>query len=220
MIFIVVVVVVHYHLKKKNEDDYFVEDLINKETLLKYNKQEYPKLVIIFLGDYVSTHGLITQKQQIDNLERILQYKEENPDEIVSDEDIYAATDAFSPVDHFGFAMMYFETLKVDLAKKINDANDNFFRCVEEVKLETERLNTARTSMEISEIRSDIACANIAMHKAKTHESSVLAQVKNVQENYEKLLKSMQQYYVNLNENLDESDYLNLIRDNKQGKPE
>lgn len=45
-------------------------------------EKEQPDLTI-FLGDYVSTHGLITEKQQIDNLERILQYKEENPDTVI-----------------------------------------------------------------------------------------------------------------------------------------
>lgn len=45
-------------------------------------EKEDPDLTV-FLGDYVSTHGLITEKQQIDNLERILQYKEENPDTVI-----------------------------------------------------------------------------------------------------------------------------------------
>lgn len=45
-------------------------------------EKENPDLTV-FLGDYVSTHGLITEKQQIDNLERILQYKEENPDTVI-----------------------------------------------------------------------------------------------------------------------------------------
>ena len=35
---------------------------------------------VIFLGDYVSTHGFETAKEQLDNLEEILQYKEERPD--------------------------------------------------------------------------------------------------------------------------------------------
>jgi hypothetical protein len=45
-------------------------------------EKENPDLTI-FLGDYVSSHGLITEKQQIDNLERILQYNEENPDTVI-----------------------------------------------------------------------------------------------------------------------------------------
>ena len=45
-------------------------------------EKEKPDLTI-FLGDYVSTHGLITEKQQIDNLRRILEYKEENPDNVI-----------------------------------------------------------------------------------------------------------------------------------------
>lgn len=45
-------------------------------------EKENPDLTV-FLGDYVSTHGLITEKHQIDNLERILQYKEENPDTVI-----------------------------------------------------------------------------------------------------------------------------------------
>ena len=45
-------------------------------------EKENPDLTI-FLGDYVSTHGLITDKQQVDNLRRILEYKEENPDNVI-----------------------------------------------------------------------------------------------------------------------------------------
>ena len=45
-------------------------------------EKENPDL-IIFLGDYVSSHGLVTEKQQIDNLRKILEYKEENPDNVI-----------------------------------------------------------------------------------------------------------------------------------------
>lgn len=45
-------------------------------------EKENPDLTI-FLGDYVSTHGLVTDKQQVDNLRRILEYKEENPDNVI-----------------------------------------------------------------------------------------------------------------------------------------
>ncbi len=45
-------------------------------------KKENPDFVI-FLGDYVSTHGLETAEEQLDNLEEILQYKEENPDKVI-----------------------------------------------------------------------------------------------------------------------------------------
>lgn len=38
---------------------------------------------VIFLGDYVSTHGLETAKQQLDNLEEILQYKEAHPNDTI-----------------------------------------------------------------------------------------------------------------------------------------
>ena len=38
---------------------------------------------IIFLGDYVSTHDKISSSQQIDNLENILSYKEDNLDKVI-----------------------------------------------------------------------------------------------------------------------------------------
>lgn len=38
---------------------------------------------IIFLGDYVSTHDKISSSQQIDNLENILTYKEDNLDKVI-----------------------------------------------------------------------------------------------------------------------------------------
>ena len=38
---------------------------------------------VIFLGDYVSTHEVISASQQLSNLENILRYKEENPDKVI-----------------------------------------------------------------------------------------------------------------------------------------
>ena len=45
-----------------------------KETLLKYNKQEYPKLVIIFLGDYVDPYQFegVTREAAISNFQEII----------------------------------------------------------------------------------------------------------------------------------------------------
>ena len=37
----------------------------------------------IFLGDYVSTHHLITEEQQIENLKEILEYKDLYPDNVI-----------------------------------------------------------------------------------------------------------------------------------------
>lgn len=45
-------------------------------------QKEQPDLVI-FLGDYVSTHEDISADQQLSNLEDILNYKEENPDKVI-----------------------------------------------------------------------------------------------------------------------------------------
>ena len=39
--------------------------------------------LVVFLGDYVSTHGLITEKTQIDNLEEILKFKEACPNKVI-----------------------------------------------------------------------------------------------------------------------------------------
>ena len=49
------------------------KDIIEKENPDK----------IIFLGDYVSTHDDISGIQQIDNLEDILTYKENNLDKVI-----------------------------------------------------------------------------------------------------------------------------------------
>lgn len=45
-------------------------------------EKENPDLVV-FLGDYVSTHHLISEEDQIENLKEILTYKEENPDKVI-----------------------------------------------------------------------------------------------------------------------------------------
>ena len=46
-------------------------------------KREKDSDKVIFLGDYVSTHGLISETEQINNLEEILKYKENNPDKVI-----------------------------------------------------------------------------------------------------------------------------------------
>lgn len=38
---------------------------------------------VIFLGDYVSTHDMISSEQQIGELEGILEYKEQNKDTVI-----------------------------------------------------------------------------------------------------------------------------------------
>ena len=45
-------------------------------------KNESPDLVV-FLGDYVSTHELISPDQQLSNLEDILNYKENNSEKVI-----------------------------------------------------------------------------------------------------------------------------------------
>lgn len=49
-----------------------------KEIIEKENPDK-----VIFLGDYVSTHDLVTEEEQIENLKEILDYKEENPDKVI-----------------------------------------------------------------------------------------------------------------------------------------
>lgn len=45
-------------------------------------KREAPDLTI-FLGDYVSTHGLESAEQQLANLEDILNYKKDNQEKVI-----------------------------------------------------------------------------------------------------------------------------------------
>lgn len=52
--------------------------LIWQDILDKENPDQ-----VIFLGDYVSTHGLESTEQQITNLDSILEYKMNNPDTVV-----------------------------------------------------------------------------------------------------------------------------------------
>ena len=39
--------------------------------------------LFVFVGDYVSTHENYSAKEQLDNLEEILNFKENNPDKVV-----------------------------------------------------------------------------------------------------------------------------------------
>lgn len=56
---------------------------IHGRTIWKNIIEEENPDKIIFLGDYVSTHEDISSKQQIDNLEDILAYKEANLDKVI-----------------------------------------------------------------------------------------------------------------------------------------
>ena len=49
-----------------------------KEIIEKENPDK-----VIFLGDYVDTHQFISPRDQIENLEEILTYKEKNPDKVI-----------------------------------------------------------------------------------------------------------------------------------------
>lgn len=45
------------------------------------DKEHYD--LVVFLGDYVSTHQDITGEAQINNLKNILDFKESNPDKVI-----------------------------------------------------------------------------------------------------------------------------------------
>lgn len=50
------------------------KDILNKEKI--FDK-------VIFLGDYVSTHDKVTEEDQINNLEDVLQFKKDNSDKVI-----------------------------------------------------------------------------------------------------------------------------------------
>lgn len=60
----------------------FITDTHGRDTWKKIINKESSDLVI-FGGDYVSTHEKITEEEQIENLKDILTYKEENPDKVI-----------------------------------------------------------------------------------------------------------------------------------------
>jgi hypothetical protein len=59
-----------------------IGDIHGRDTWKKIVEKE-PYDIVVFLGDYVSTHEHITEEQQITNLEEILTFKEENPDKVI-----------------------------------------------------------------------------------------------------------------------------------------
>lgn len=62
---------------------YLVLGDIHGRTIWKDIVEKENPDFVIFLGDYVSTHGLETAEEQLDNLEEILKYKEENPGKVI-----------------------------------------------------------------------------------------------------------------------------------------
>ena len=61
----------------------FIGDVHGRDCWNDIVDREKDADLIIFAGDYVSTHEDITPEQQIDNLLDILLYKEENPDKVI-----------------------------------------------------------------------------------------------------------------------------------------
>ena len=66
-----------------NKKRYLVIGDIHGRTIWKDIIEKENPDKVIFLGDYVSTHDDISSTQQINNLEEILAYKEDNPDKVV-----------------------------------------------------------------------------------------------------------------------------------------
>ena len=66
-----------------NKKRYLVIGDIHGRTIWKDIIEKENPDKIIFLGDYVSTHDNISSSQQINNLEEILAYKEDNPDKVI-----------------------------------------------------------------------------------------------------------------------------------------
>lgn len=60
----------------------FIGDIHGRDVWKKIIEKEVFDLVI-FAGDYVSTHEEITGEKQIENLKEILTYKEENPNKVI-----------------------------------------------------------------------------------------------------------------------------------------
>jgi len=61
----------------------FIGDIHGRDCWNKIVDQEKDADLIIFAGDYVSTHENIDSKTQLDNLLDILLYKEEHPDKVI-----------------------------------------------------------------------------------------------------------------------------------------
>ena len=66
-----------------NKERYLVIGDIHGRTIWKDIIEKENPDKVIFLGDYVSTHEDISSTQQINNLEEILAYKEDNPDKVI-----------------------------------------------------------------------------------------------------------------------------------------
>lgn len=66
-----------------NKKRYLVIGDIHGRTIWKGIIEKENPDKVIFLGDYVSTHDNISSTQQINNLEEILAYKEDNPDKVI-----------------------------------------------------------------------------------------------------------------------------------------
>lgn len=181
---------------------------IIKKNLIKYiliisaelNENELYDYDMYSLVDmYCQTYLIPVECFQNCLANMVREYKTANLDEQLSDEEIYITTNAFEPTNHIGQASAYYEEMKLELANKISEANDKFFECLQDVNIENERLQNVRTSLEKSEIRSELAQANIALNKARSIESNLITQEKNLHEAYTMFQKRRDLYFSKLN---------------------
>ncbi|MBQ4583592.1 MAG: hypothetical protein IJA94_01695 [Bacilli bacterium] len=149
----------------------------------------------------------------------VRQYKEHNSDDEMFDEEIYAMTDAFNPLNFFNNATLYYNERKTMLSKQLEEVNNRFFECLQDVQIETERLENVKTSLEKSEIRSELAQANIALDKARKKESELIEQEKIMHEALNKLQEKIVLYYTEVNADRDDEETTKLSRINPV-KPE
>ena len=83
-------------------------------------EKENPDL-IIFLGDYVSTHEDISSCTQIENLEAILCYKEANPDKVI-------LLRGNHDIQHLGYSWAKCSGYDVDVAEYMADNKERFLK--------------------------------------------------------------------------------------------
>lgn len=149
----------------------------------------------------------------------VKKYKEEHPDDEFSDEEIYAIENAFDPTNFFEDAELYYENQAEVHMEALKKVVSRISECEIDVIEEQKRLDTARTSLEKSEIKSDIAQANIAYERAKKHKENLEKMQLVNSENKAKLTEKKTLYSDIQKAELTENDDFKLLRTN-QSKPE
>ena len=176
----------------------FINQGISKEELANYSLhflvEIYCQSYAIPLESFANTLNILVKA-----------YKTHYPDDDISDEEIYVLIDAFAPENFFGDVHDYYDC-------KLKNYNDEIYskeKRLEELRAEKEidesRLKIAKTSLEKSDIRSEIVSSTITINRIEEQLKGIDSLIKNNESKYSNFKEVMNKYFQFVNRENEEN---------------